>query len=101
MEGKFNNTVIIMMGCEGLSNTIMAEAFIEKDAKAYTGWDGPVSADHTDEATIFLLQQLITQKRTISEAMEEVMKEIGHDPEFNSNDLLYYPIDAGDYTILT
>jgi len=89
------------MGCEGLSNTIMAEAFIEKDAKAYTGWDGPVSADHTDEATIFLLQQLVTQKRTISEAMEEVMKEIGHDPEFNSNDLLYYPIDAGDYAILT
>jgi len=101
MEGKFNNTVIIMMGCEGLSNTIMAEAFIEKDARAYTGWDGPVSADHTDEATIFLLQQLVTQKRTISEAMEEVMKEIGHDPEFNSNDLLYYPVDAGDYTILT
>ncbi len=28
--GEFQNTVIIMMGCNGLSNTRMAEAFIEK-----------------------------------------------------------------------
>jgi hypothetical protein len=51
MNGKFQNTIIIMMGCEGLDNTLMAEAFVEKGAKVYIGWNQPVSASHTDTAT--------------------------------------------------
>jgi hypothetical protein len=35
MNGRFENTIIIMMGCNGLTFTKMAEALIEKGAKAY------------------------------------------------------------------
>ena len=48
MKGRFNNTIVIMMGCNGLTGIQMAEAFVEKGAKAYIGWDEHVSADHTD-----------------------------------------------------
>jgi len=98
MKGKFNNTIIIMMGCEGLKNPSMAEAFIEKGAKTYISWNGSVSASHTDQATTHLLQHLITEKQTIKQAVDNTMKEVGADPSSNSI-LSYYPNDAENYTI--
>lgn len=59
---RFKNTVIIAMGCDGLKYTSMAEAFVQKGAKAYISWTGDVSPSHTDQATTHLLQQLITEK---------------------------------------
>jgi hypothetical protein len=96
MNGKFQNTTIVMMGCEGLRNTVekdaiaMAEALIKKGAKVYIGWSGDVSATHTDRATIQLLNHLITEKQTIKQAVTETMKEVGPDPADGSI-LLYYP----------
>jgi len=104
MNGKFQNTVIIMMGCEGLGYNVstgarepyteMAEAFIRKGAKVYIGWDGPVSIDHTDQATLDLLQSLILEKRTIQGAVGE----IAADPIYES-ELKFYPDGAGNYAI--
>ena len=98
MEGRFRNTIIVTMGCEGLTNTKMAEAFIEKGAKAYISWSQSVSASHTDQATIYLLQSLLTENQTIEQAVESTMKEVGPDPAYNSL-LIYYPISSGNYTI--
>jgi hypothetical protein len=90
MNGRFNNTVIIMMGCDGLMYTPMAEAFVKKGAKAYVGWNGPVSASHTDQATIQLLQHLITGNQTIGEAVENTRNDVGPDP-IDGSILKYYP----------
>lgn len=97
-NGKFQNTLIIMMGCEGLNNTKMAEAFIEKGAKAYISWKGSVSASHTDQAAIHLLQHYLTEKQTIKQAVENTMKEVGTDPAYKSL-LTYYPSRIGEQTI--
>lgn len=98
MEGRVQNSIIVMMGCEGLANTKMAEAFIARGAKAYISWSQSVSASHTDQATIYLLTHLLTEKQTIEQAVENTMKEVGPDPAYNSL-LVYYPIDSGNYTI--
>lgn len=98
MNGNFNDTVVIMMGCEGLNNTKMAKAFVEKGAKAYIGWKGTVSASHTDWATINLLQHLVTEKQSIGQAVENTLKEVGADPTYGSV-LSYYPVLVQHYTI--
>lgn len=98
MNGKFQNTIVIMMGCEGLSNPTVAEAFVEKGAEVYIGWNQGVLASHTDTATTQLLKHLITEKQTIEQAVENTMEEIGPDPVYNSL-LIYYPISSGNYTI--
>jgi len=100
MNGNFRNTIAIMMGCEGLNNTKMAEAFAEKGAKVYIGWNGSVSASHTDQATINLLQHLILEKQTVRQAVENSMKEVGADPAYSSL-LKYYPFEVGEQTIDT
>jgi hypothetical protein len=98
MKDTFQNTTVIMMGCEGLNNTKMAEAFIQKGAKAYIGWKGTVSASHTDKATTRLLQHLITEKQTTNQAIDNTMKEVGPDPGYKSL-LIYYPLGVGEQTI--
>lgn len=98
MKGKFDNATIIVMGCNGLTYSSMAEAFIEKGAKVYVGWDGLVTASHTDQATAHLLESLVTKNQTIEEAVNEVMNEVGSDPEYESV-FLYYPPQAGSYRI--
>jgi hypothetical protein len=91
MRGKFNDTTIIMMGCYGLEYPGMAEAFIGKGAKVYVSWNGSVAADHTDQATINLLQHLIVEKQSVPDAVANTAKTVGEDPEFNSA-LTYYPL---------
>ena len=99
MKGSFQNTTIIMMGCNGLTYPFMAGAFIGKGAKVYIGWNLAVSAGHTDKATTQLLQHLITERQTIKQAVTEAMKEVGPAPE-NGSILLYYPKTLVDnYTI--
>jgi hypothetical protein len=97
-KGNFQNTIVIMMGCDGLRYPTLAEAFIKKGAKAYISWDKAVSASHTDEATIHLLRQLVIEKQTIEKAVSETNKEIGPDP-LDKSILKYYPESVENHII--
>lgn len=98
MKGEFFNTVVIMMGCEGLERTEMAQAFIDIGAGAYIGWNGLVTAPHTDSATIRLLEQFVEQGQTLKEAVIAAMDEVGADPDHGSV-LLYYPEGSASCTM--
>lgn len=97
MKGSFKDTLIIMMGCNSMKKC-MASAFLEKGAKAYIGWDGLVSAKHTDLATIQLLKQLLLERQTIAKAVGQTMEAVGSEPQ-NKNTLLFWPIEAGDMKV--
>lgn len=84
MEGEFDDTVVLMMGCQGFINAQGAEAFQERGAGAFIGWDGLVSAPHTDEATMLLLRQLVEEGAEPSEAIAQTMATLGPDPDFGS-----------------
>ena len=98
MKGRFQNTIIIMMGCEGLDNPSMAKAFVNKGATAYISWNQGVLASYIDLATTQLLKHLVTENQTIKQAVTETMKEVGRDPAYKSL-LVYYPLEAGNQTI--
>jgi len=98
VNGRFNESIIIAMGCDSLKYTSMAEAFIERGAKAYIGWTGDVSSSHTDKATSHLLQKLIIENRTLENAIQETMMEVGPDP-FHNSTLAFYPDEAGNLNI--
>lgn len=92
------NLTIIMMGCSGLANTNMAKALIENGAQVCIGWNGPVSASHTDQTTASLLKHLVLEKQTIKQAVENTMQEVGPDPNYEST-LSFYPIQAKNQII--
>ena len=84
MKGDFDDTVVLMMGCQGFINGQGAEAFQEKGASAFIGWDGLVSAQHTDEATTSLLKHLVEDQAEPSDAIAQTMASVGPDPTYGS-----------------
>jgi hypothetical protein len=93
MHGKFQHTMIVMMGCSGLAGSDMAKAFLERGASAYVGWDGLVTAGHTDASTLALLQSLGDGK-SLKEAAGLAAAQPGRDPQFSSK-LGYYDSITG------
>lgn len=98
MNGRFRNSTIIMMGCNGLRYTDMAQAFIEKGAKVYISWNASVSASNTDLAATNLLKHFLTERETLKQSIQETYNEGGFDPTENSQ-LTLYPPEAGEQTI--
>jgi len=98
INGRFPNTLIILMGCSSIRDTIMADAFVSKGALALIGWNDLVTAFHTDEATLSLLQHLIKEENTIDKAVNETMHHVGPDPVYEAV-LRYYPAETGNLTI--
>lgn len=90
-KGRFNNSVVVMMGCVGLTFGRMADTLVHLGAKVYVSWDGPVLADHTDLGTIHFLKHFVTERKTLGRSLADTMAEVGPDPEYEAS-LLFYPI---------
>jgi len=88
MRGEFNGALVIAMGCSGMAGTVMAQAFLDRGASAFVGWDRSVSAGQTDSGVSILLQQL-TEGHTLRESIDLTSKNTSQS-EFNSAQLEYY-----------
>ena len=93
MNGRFNGSTIVMMGCSGLFSEVMAEAFIRKGADAFVSWNDLVSAAHTDAATLDLVERIVIDELSVAEATKATMAELGPDPYYDSTLLSYPPED--------
>jgi hypothetical protein len=98
MEGRFDDTLIIMMGCSCSYLQDMAAAFIFKGASTYMGWNGSVSLNYVDRATADLITNLCTEKMTVWEAAARTMTNIGPDPEWGAG-LRFHPRESSGLTI--
>jgi hypothetical protein len=102
MDGRFEDTVIILMSCNGLKAGYdkTAEAFTQKGAKIFISWDGWIDPSDNDQAVALLLQHLIVQNTTVGEAVNETSSHIYplYGPELSKLD--YYPhTEVADYHI--
>lgn len=93
MNGEFDDTLVILMGCDGLRSDRTAQAFLDRGAGSFVSWDQPVSAEHTDLATEVLLQYLYQDDFAPADAVEQTMAEVGPDPVYDAK-LLTYPLNA-------
>jgi hypothetical protein len=80
MEGRFNGTIILAMGCDGLRTTDMGQAFLDKGAGAFVSWNDSVSASHTDASTQRLLEHLLVAGLPVLDALSLTAAELGPDP---------------------
>ncbi len=83
MEGRFDDTLIIIGGCQSLGTPDLAEAFIERGASAVIGWNDWVNLSHNDQALLSLLRSL-TEQLTLEQAVRKTMNEVGPDPAYDS-----------------
>ena len=85
MVGHFDDTLIIIGGCQSLGTPDLAQAFIERGASAVIGWNDWVDLSHNDQAILHLLRGLTTEKLTLEQAVRKTMNEIGPDPAYDSS----------------
>jgi hypothetical protein len=100
MAGRFENTVIIFMSCNGLKQgyTATAEAFKEKGAKVFISWNGWVDKTENDNSIALLLNYLINENKTISEGVNRIPE--CSNPDYGPAKLSYLASsDVADYVI--
>ena len=89
LNGEFQDSIIIAMGCNSLESYSMARAFVNnKGALAYIGWNRDVTVNHIDSATLGLLKSFFEKNETIKEAISKTPA----DSETGAK-LTYYPDD--------
>ena len=88
MRGSFQGSLIIAMGCSGLSDVSMANAFIQKGATSYVGWNTWVSSTTTDTYVTMLLQSL-SHGKTVRESLVPISNKLSSDPSYAGR-LSYY-----------
>ena len=98
MQGNFDRTFVIMMGCSTLYMDDLAQSFVERGASAYTGWDASVGLDYVDHTTITLLERLFLNEVPVAAAVRDTMQEKSTDPNWGAN-LKYYPNSCGKQTL--
>ena len=81
MTGKFNNTLVIAMGCDGTRDPVMIQEFMNQGAVGYMSWNGPVLLSHSDAATVYLTKVLYLENLPAEEAIERTNNQVGPDPE--------------------
>ena len=89
MVGQFPGSTIILGGCNTLSNTLMAEAFLKKGASEIIGWDGLVLASDNDRAMLAVLKETLENKMHLDKAVDAVMENFTQVPGYSAN-LQYY-----------
>jgi len=93
LRGRFDHTVIIMMGCASLVKEDLAEAFIRKGADCYFGFDDELGIQYSQAITLALTSSLIEDKLAYAEAAALTSRNLGCDPETGAG-LQVYPKPA-------
>ncbi len=83
MEGEFDDSIVVMMGCDGLRSQRTAQAFLDKGASAFVSWSQPVSASDTDATSQRLLERLLSEGLPAAEAVTQTASEVGPDPVYD------------------
>lgn len=59
MQGRLRDSIIVLMGCASLNvGNDMARAFLDRGARFVVGWNGGVTAAHTDLETMLFVDSI-------------------------------------------
>ncbi|SRR6266571_8043 len=87
LAGRFQGTVVLLMGCNTMTQTELAQAFVNKGASTVIGWRGLVSLSVADTAVTSLFEKVLTQHQTTSQAVSEttsLLNSMGMDTELSA-----------------
>ncbi len=90
---ELDGAVVMLMGCESMDDTGLADEMLSRGASAVVGWRGPVSIDESDEVTLRLLEAMVSGS-SVGEAVEMVDGELGLDGR-----LVFHPAEAHGFRL--
>lgn len=84
MTDKFENSLVLAMGCDSIVDDVMIQEFMNQGAVGYVGWNGPVLLSHSDEAVYHLIHVLYVEDLDLEEAVKKANSEVGADPHWRT-----------------
>ncbi len=69
MQGRLPGSLVLLMGCNTLTQPELARAFINKGASIVVGWTGLVSLVLTDTFVISLFTRTLQQHKPLDQAL--------------------------------
>ncbi len=97
LEDDLDGAIIMLMGCDGLRRNDLARSFTDSGASVFVSWDGPVTIEQTDDATIELLRCLVEDGASLEVSIDAAMH-VEARVAFNST-LAYYPTGVGGFSL--
>jgi len=91
MNGKFDDTVFILGGCNTLSNPSLAKSLIDRGASVVLGWDNAVSNSDNDNAILFVLSGVFENNLDFNQALKKI-------PDFIPPQYMAYPSNFTSYS---
>jgi hypothetical protein len=79
MCGRFSGTTLLVMSCNSLSDSSLAQAFIDKGAKSFIGWNGSITIVH-DDRVFTAVTALLTVGVQAGSAVQYASNLFGPDP---------------------
>jgi hypothetical protein len=86
-QGRFPDSVIIILSCYSMWDQVLASSFIERGASIFVGIDHKADVKYLDRVGLELIKN-ISQGVGIEEAVSKTMEKIGPDPSTGAK-LLY------------
>ena len=110
LQGRFPNSIVIAMGCQSLkpgSARALAQAFLDKGAKAYIGWSDIIFPQDTDTATAGLIRMLLDENETIGDSVRGtpthtysgVVSPYSNETVYVTSEMLFYPQSEDHLTV--
>jgi len=84
MTDKFENSLVLAMGCDSIVDGVMVQEFMNQGAVGYVGWNGPVLLSHSDQAFIHLIHVLYVEDLDLEEAVKKANSEVGADAHWRT-----------------
>jgi len=75
MIGDFNDSTIILGGCETAKDSQLAEAFLKRGASEVIGWTGLVDSSHNVSVILDVMNKTLVNGVEMEDALQSVMKD--------------------------
>jgi len=90
MNGKFDDTVFVLGGCNTLSNPSLAKSLTERGASLVVGWDDTVGNIDNDNALLLFLKNSLVENADLDQVMNDVSKRYKLENMPYPANLIYY-----------
>lgn len=87
-EGRFPNSIVIVLSCYSMWDQVLASAFIGRGASAFIGIDQKADINYLDKVGLELVRY-ISRGASVEEAVSRVVEEVGPDPTTGARILHY------------
>jgi len=76
MVGNFDESIIILAGCETMEGTLLADSLLKRGASDVIGWNGLIGVYNNDMVIKFLINKTLANGLDIGEAVDYMNEQI-------------------------